>query len=90
MRACEGRGSDEQTLFGELLDALESGDVLVADAFCPIYVLLCELVRSGVAGVFEQFGARRRSTDFIRGERPGPNDHVIDLAKPKRPARMSH
>jgi hypothetical protein len=33
MGPCEGKGSDEQSLFREMLDALESGDVLVADAF---------------------------------------------------------
>jgi hypothetical protein len=80
---------DEQSLFRELLDTLESGDVLVADAFYPTYFLLCELVRGGVDGVFEPFGARRRSTDFTRGERLGPNDHLIDLVKPKRPEWMS-
>ena len=89
MGPCEGKGSDEQSLFRELLDALESGDVLVADAFYPTYFLLCELVRGGVDGVFEQFGARRRSTDFTRGEHLGANDHLIDLVKPKRPEWMS-
>jgi hypothetical protein len=89
MGPCAGKGSDEQSLFRELLDSLESGDVLVADAFYPTYFLLCELVRGGVDGVFEQFGARRRSTDFTRGERLGPNDHLIDLVKPKRPEWMS-
>ncbi len=46
-------------------------------------------MRGGVDGVFEQFGARRRSTDFTRGAHLGANDHVIDLVKPKRPAWMS-
>jgi hypothetical protein len=59
-----------------LLDALESGDVLVADAFYPTYCLLCELVRGGVDGVFEQFGARRRSTNFSLGEGLGVKDHL--------------
>ena len=71
MGPCEGTGSDEQSLFRELLDALESGDVLVADAFYPTYFLLCELVRGGVDGVFEQFGARRRTTNFSLGECAG-------------------
>lgn len=89
MGPCEGKGSDEQSLFRELLDALESGDVVVADAFYPTYFLLCELVRGGVDGVFEQFGARRRSTDFTRGAHLGANDHLIALVKPKRPEWMS-
>ena len=89
MGPCEGKGSDEQSLFRELLDALESGDVLVADAFYPTYFLLCELVRGGVDGVFEQFGARRRSTNFSLGEGLGVKDHLITLPKPKRPEWMS-
>lgn len=73
---------------GALLDALESGDVLVADAFYPTYFLLCELVRGGVDGVFEQFGAHRRTTHFSLGEGLGVKDHLITLPKPARPEWM--
>ncbi len=38
----------------------------------------------GVDGVFEQHGARRRSTDFRYGKRLGPRDHLIELKKPQR------
>ena len=89
MGACKGKDSDEQSLFRALLDSLESGDILVADAFYPTYFLLCELVRGGVDGVFEQFGARRRSTNFSLGERLGVKDHLITLPKPERPEWMS-
>lgn len=76
---CEGKGSDEQTLFRGLLDRLEQGDILLGDAYFPTYFLLCELLRRGVDGLFEQYGARRRSIDFSRGERPGderPSDRL--------------
>lgn len=43
MGPCEGKGSDEQSLFREMLDA-----------FYPTYFLLCELERGEVDGVFEQ------------------------------------
>jgi hypothetical protein len=86
---CKGKGGDEQTLFRSLLGNLESGDVLLGDAYFPTYFLLCELARLGVDGVFEQFGARRRSTDFSLGERLGSNDHLIAWTKPKRPDWMS-
>jgi hypothetical protein len=86
---CAGKGSDEQTLFRWLLDTLQCGDVLLGDAFFPTYFLLCELVRRGIDGVFEQFGARRRSTDFSLGERLGSRDHIIVWNKPKRPDWMS-
>jgi hypothetical protein len=86
----QGKGNDEQSLLRSLLDHLQSGDVLVGDAFFATYFLLAELQRRGVDGVFEQYGARRRSTDFRRGRRLGPRDHVIELRKPvTRPPWMT-
>lgn len=81
---CEGKGSDEQTLLRSMLDVLKSDDILLGDAFYPTYFLLCELVRRGVDGVFEQYGARKRSTDFKTGEKLGVRDHLIVLEKPKK------
>lgn len=85
-----GKGSDEQTLLRSLLERLEADSVLVGDAFFATYFLLAELQRRGVDGVFEQHGARRRSTDFRRSHRLGERDHLIDLEKPKvRPSWMT-
>lgn len=81
---CEGKGSDEQTLLRGMLDTLEEGDILLGDAFYPTYFLLCALVRRGIDGVFEQYGARKRSTDFSTGEKLGPRDHLVILTKPKK------
>jgi hypothetical protein len=81
---CEGKGSDEQTLLRGMLNTLEEGDILLGDAFYPTYFLLCELVRRGIDGVFEQYGARKRSTDFRIGEKLGVRDHLVVLEKPKR------
>ncbi|CRI67066.1 transposase [Thiocapsa sp. KS1] len=87
---CAGKGGDEQTLLRELLDSLQSGEILLGDAFYATYFLLCELVRGGVDGLFEQHGARKRSTDFRLGERLGARDHLIVPSKPKtRPDWMS-
>jgi len=86
---CEGKGSDEQTLLRSLLDTLSRGEVLIADAFYATYFLLCELQRRGVDGVFEQYGARKRSTDFRLGQSLGVRDHLMVLAKPKKPHWMS-
>ncbi|MEO5560417.1 MAG: IS4 family transposase [Dokdonella sp.] len=88
--AYQGKGNDEQTLLRGLLDRLEPGSVLVGDALFATYFLLAELKQRGVDGVFEQHGARRRSTDFRRGRRLGERDHVIDLEKPTmRPPWMT-
>lgn len=88
--AYHGKGNDEQTLLRSLLDRLEAGSVLVGDAFFATFFLLAELQQRGVDGVFEQHGARRRSTDFRRGHRLGERDHLIELEKPKvRPSWMT-
>ncbi len=81
---CEGKGSDEQSLLRSMLDTLKGDDILLGDAFYATYFLLCELVRCGVDGVFEQYGARKRSTDFRKGEKLGIRDHLIVLTKPKK------
>ncbi len=84
MGPCEGKGSDEQSLLRDLLDSLDGGDILLGDAFYATYFLLCELVRGGVDGLFEQQGSRKRSTDFSKGEKLGVRDHLIVLTKPKK------
>ena len=85
-----GKGNDEQTLLRGLLDNLNTGEILVGDALFASYFLLAELRRRGVDGVFEQHGARRRSTDFRRGRHLGPRDHLIEIHKPtQRPAWMT-
>jgi len=79
-----GKGGDEQHLLRSILDTLSLGDVLLGDAYFATYFLLCALRERGVDGVFEQQGARRRSTDFRLGQRLGERDHLVVLTKPKR------
>ncbi len=87
---CRGKGSDEQSLPGTMPGTLDAGDIFLGDAFYATYFLLCALQAKGVDGVFEQYGSRRRSTDFRQGERLGPRDHLIEIDKPKvKPAWMS-
>lgn len=85
-----GKGGDEQALLRSILDTLESGDILLGDAYYATYFLLCALQERGVDAVFEQQGARQRNTDFRRGRRLGQRDHLIELHKPKiKPAWMT-
>lgn len=79
-----GKGGDEQHLLRSILESLAPGDVLLGDAYFATYFLLCALRERGVDGVFEQQGARRRSTDFRLGQRLGERDHLVVLTKPKR------
>jgi len=78
-----GKGGDEQSLLRSMLDTLKRGDILLGDAYYATYFLLCDLQHRGVDGVFEQYGARKRSTDFRCGERLGQRDHLIEISKPK-------
>jgi len=57
---------------------------LLGDAFYATYFLFWELIRGGVDGLFEQQGARKRSTDFSTGEIRGVRDHLLVLIKPKQ------
>lgn len=78
-----GKGNDEQTLLRGLLDTLQTGDLLLGDAYYASYFLLCALKERGIGAVFEQQGARRRCTDFRRGKHLGVRDHLVVLRKPK-------
>jgi hypothetical protein len=78
----QGKGGDEQSLLRSMLETLECGDVLVGDALYATYFLLCALRERGVDAVFEQHGARQRTTEFRCGQRLGPRDHLIVLHKP--------
>lgn len=85
-----GKGGDERALLRSILDTLECGDVLLGDAYFSTYFLFCELASRGVDAVFEQNGARQLTTDFRRGKRLGPRDHLIELEKPQiKPDWMS-
>lgn len=88
--AHKGKGGDEQALLRSLLDTLQPDDILLGDAYYATYFLLCSLQERGIDAVFEQQGARRRCTDFRRGQHLGKRDHLIEIVKPKvKPAWMS-
>jgi len=85
-----GKGACEQSLLRGMLDTFERGDLVLGDALFGDYFLLASLLDKGVDAVFEQLGARKRVTDFRKGTRLGPNDHLIQLKKPKcKPAWMT-
>ena len=79
----KGKGASEQKLLRDMLDTFKKGDVVLGDALFGDYFLLAELMKRGVDGVFEQHGARKKSTDFRKGSKLGPKDHLISYKKPK-------
>lgn len=85
-----GKGSGEQGLLRSLQDTFARGDVVLADAYFATYFFIAAMQAKGVDIVMEQYGARKRSTDFRRGIRLGVRDHLITLAKPSsRPEWMT-
>ena len=86
---CKGKGSSEQTLLRQLLGSFNVGDIVLGDAYYASYFLLSELLSRGIDGVFEQLGARKKSTDFRTGQSLGKSDHLITYQKPKKPEWMS-
>ncbi len=80
----KGKGADEQTLLRGLLDTFEAGDMVVGDSYYCTYFLLADLMARGVDVLFEQYGARKRKTDFRRGQKLGSRDHLVAWSKPKK------
>lgn len=86
----QGKGGDEQTLLRSIQDTFVEGDIVLGDAFFSTYFFLATMAERGVDILMGQHGARKRSTDFSRGQRLGPCDHLIVIDKPKkRPDWMS-
>jgi len=80
----QGKGGNEQALLRSIVETFDRGDLLLGDALYATWFLLADLESRGVDVLFEQNGARRRTTDFRKGCRLGSRDHLITLDKPKR------
>lgn len=83
MGPSKGKGGNEQTLLRGLLDSFQANDLVLGDSYYCTYFLIAALLERGVDLVFEQHGMRKRNTDFRRGKRLGPRDHLIELHKPR-------
>jgi len=83
----EGKETGESALLREILDCLKEGDVAVFDRYFCSFMMLAMLRLGGV-----HFCARlhqRRLSDFRRGRRLGPDDHLVTWIRPARPPWMS-
>ncbi len=85
----KGKGADEQTLLRGLLDTFTKGDVMLGDSYYSTYFLIASLLERGVDALFEQYGARKRTTDFRCGKKQGRRDHLVQWSKPKKPQWMT-
>ena len=82
-----GKRTGETALLRQLLDRLEVGDILLADALFSHYWTIALLLERGVDFLGRLEGRRR--VDFRRGQRLGRYDHVVSWSKPHRPSWMS-
>jgi hypothetical protein len=79
--ACKGKGTGEQSLFRQIWDVFESGDIVLGDRLYDAYRDIALLKRRGVDSVFGK--KQSRHCDFRLGVRIGPNDHIVVWKKPK-------
>lgn len=80
----KGKGGSEHALLRSILPSFNAGDILLGDALYGSYYVLAECLSRSIDVVFEQNGNRKRKTDFRRGKKLGPNDHLIQIIKPKQ------
>jgi hypothetical protein len=79
----QGKQRGENSQLRTLEQALEPGDVLLADRYYSGWFDIAFWRQRGVDVVVRLH--QRRRCDLRRGRRLGPNDHVVTWAKPKRP-----
>ena len=82
----QGEDSSEAALFRTLLDALEVGDILLADRYYCSYWVLAMLQARGIDLLTRQHASRLY--DFRRGQRLGRGDHIVRWKRPPRPHWM--
>ena len=85
----QGKGTGENDLVRQVLQALRPGDVVLADALYCNHFLIAALMAAGVDVLFEQNGAC--ITGLRRGQSLGTRDHIVRWPKPaSRPEWMTH
>jgi hypothetical protein len=83
----QGKQTGENSMLRGLLDTFDAGDVIVFDRYFCSYLMLALLSLRGLHVCTRQH--QRRRSDFRRGRRLGPQDHLVTWTRPKRPAWMS-
>jgi len=83
----EGKGTGEPALFRGLLDRFDENEVVVFDRYYCSYMMLTLLRQRGVHVCTRQ--SPGRSSDFRRGRRLGPGDHLLTWHRPQRPTWMT-
>jgi len=82
-----GKQTGETALLREILDSLHRGDVVVFDRYFCSFLTVALLALRGVDVCVRLH--QRRHSDFRRGRRLGPCDHLVTWTRPARPDWMS-
>ncbi|MEN6578917.1 MAG: IS4 family transposase [Phycisphaerales bacterium] len=83
----EGKETGETALLRELLETFEDNDVVVFDRYYGSFMMLALLSLRGLHVCVRLH--QLRHSDFRRGRRLGPGDHLITWTRPERPRWMS-
>jgi len=82
MGAYKGKGASEHSLFRQVFDCINPGDIVLADCYYCSYFLIARLLEKGADVVFQQHATRH--TDFRKGKKIGARDHIVEWTKPKQ------
>ena len=82
-----GKETGENALLRGMLDAFDKNDVVVFDRYYCSFMMLALLSLRGLHVCTRLH--QRRTSDFRRGRRLGPGDHLITWTRPKKPTWMS-
>lgn len=78
---CRGKKTGEQSLFREMGDTLNPGDILVGDCLYDAYRDIAQLQERGVDIAFGM--NQSRHCDFREGRKLGRDDHIVVWKRPK-------
>ena len=81
-----GKETGETALLRDMLGSLSAHDVLVADRYYCSFMMIALLLQRQVDVCARLH--QRRKCDFRRGQRLGPDDHLITWTRPPRPEWM--
>jgi hypothetical protein len=79
--ACRGKHTGEQTLFRQIWDSLQEGEIVVGDRLFDCYRDAALLKARKVDVIFGK--KQSRAADFRRGRKLGSDDHIVIWEKPR-------
>jgi hypothetical protein len=82
LAAYQGKGTGETSLFSQVLNALSTGDLLMADRYYGTFAIIALLLAKGIPVLFPLHANKK--ADFRQGRKLDAKDHLVEWKKPKR------